>query len=74
MFKFLQIVILSVARSSSDDSAIRYVLPVLCFCLCDCAMTFRRPSAMMLHVITGSPNGPVLFCTLSSVGVVCRRL
>jgi len=25
-------------------------------------------------VITGPPNGPVLFCTLSSVGVVCRRL
>ena len=22
--------------------------------------------------ITGPPNGPVLFCTLSSVGVVCR--
>jgi len=24
--------------------------------------------------ITGSPNGSVLFCSLSSVGVVCRRL
>jgi len=25
-------------------------------------------------LIAGPPNGPVLFCTLSSVGVVCRRL
>jgi len=25
-------------------------------------------------LVTGPPNGPVLFCTLSSVSVVCRRL
>jgi len=24
------------------------------------------------HIITVPPNGPVLFCTLSSVGVVCN--
>jgi len=27
-----------------------------------------------LSVVTDPPNGPVLFCLLASVGVVCRRL
>ena len=27
---------------------------------------------VMRPFITGPPNGPLLFCTLSSVGVVCR--
>jgi len=26
------------------------------------------------YVITGPPNGPVLFCSLASVVVVCRGL
>jgi len=25
-------------------------------------------------IITGLSNGPVLFCSMASVGVVCRRL
>ena len=29
---------------------------------------------LWLHLVTGPPNGPVLFCTLSSVGVCRRRL
>ena len=29
---------------------------------------------IIIIIITGPPNGPVVFCTLSSVGVVCRRL
>jgi len=28
----------------------------------------------MHHIVTGPPNGPALFCTLSFVGIVCRRL
>ena len=36
-----------------------------------CDLTQMRPHTMF---ITGRPNGPILFCTLSSVGVVCRRL
>ena len=29
---------------------------------------------LQLRLFTGPPNRPLLFCTLSSVGVVCRRL
>jgi len=38
-------------------------------------MTYKiRPTVRnCARVITGSPNGPVLFCMLSSVGV-CRRV
>jgi len=39
------------------------------------------PSALFLlhhlqfsYIITGPPNGPPLFCSLASVGIVCRRL
>ena len=32
------------------------------------------PFPVISNFITGPPNGTVLFCTLSSVGVVCRRL
>jgi len=40
------------------------------------AFQFGRPRQCQASavVIIGPPNGPVLFCTLSSVGVVCHHL
>jgi len=34
----------------------------------------RCRNVLMSSIITGPPNGPVLFCSLASIGVVCRRL